>query len=176
MYGTEQIVIKSILVLVLTIIAWRVIRTTGQRSDALRRIGMVLFIVGAFVSVFWPRWLSYVANKVGVGRGTDLLLYLLIVAFLASLANQYRRSQVLERQLTKLARQIALSDSPMLTSSGTLNDAPHSPAGAQPNAPAAVAGAVSPCKHETDTPPAATSSLPGNGAQIGETRSEENEQ
>ena len=182
MYGTQQIIIKTILVVILTFISLKVIRTRSQRSEALRRIGIVLFIIGAFVSIFWPRTLSLVANKAGVGRGTDLLLYLLIVAFLASLANQYRRAQVLERQLTKLARQIALSDSPRFVRSKTgkagltragLDTCPLPPdeVGAHDAAPGSPLDLP-----DSGLPPSsapAPSPLPGNGAAIGEAGSED---
>lgn len=182
MYGTQQIIIKVILVVILTFISLKVIRTRSQRSEALRRIGIVLFIIGAFVSIFWPRTLSLIANKAGVGRGTDLLLYLLIVAFLASLANQYRRAQVLERQLTKLARQIALSDSPRFVQSKTGKAGLVQAgliAGPLPPDVAGMDDAAADCPHAAPVsgpPPSgapAPSSLPGKGAAMGEVGSED---
>ncbi len=89
-------------------IAFFVLRGGGARHQAVRRILLVLFVVGAGVSVFFPQLLTWLANLVGIGRGTDLLLYILVIAFLGFAATSYRRSRQLETQITELSRQIAL--------------------------------------------------------------------
>ena len=48
----------------------------------------------------------------GVGRGADLLLYALVVAFLISILSEFRRNTRLERQITQLARRVALDGAP----------------------------------------------------------------
>lgn len=86
-------------------------RRTGADSHlAIRRILMMLFIVAAILSVLFPQWLTWVASLIGVGRGTDLLLYALVLMFLTFVYTQYRRNLALQRQLTLLARKIALVD------------------------------------------------------------------
>ena len=50
------------------------------------------------------------ANLVGVGRGTDLLLYVLVLMFLVFVYTQSRRNSAQQRRLTLLARRIALLD------------------------------------------------------------------
>ena len=45
---------------------------------------------------------------VGVGRGTDLVLYALVVAFLSFTVTTYLRFRDLETNYTRLARRIAL--------------------------------------------------------------------
>ena len=84
------------------------LRTGADSHLAIRRLLMGLFVVVAVLSVLFPQWLSFVAGLVGVGRGTDLVLYGLIVMFLAFVYSQYRRNIALQRQLTLLARKIAL--------------------------------------------------------------------
>ena len=95
-------------VVAVVIIAFFILRGGGARHQAIRRILLVLFVLGAAVSVFFPQLLTAVAHLVGIGRGTDLLLYILVVAFLGFAATTYRRSRQLENQITELARQIAL--------------------------------------------------------------------
>lgn len=86
-----------------------VMRRTGADSHlAIRRILMMVFILAAVLSVLFPQWLTWVASLIGVGRGTDLLLYGLVVMFLVFVYTQYRRNVALQRQLTLLARKIAL--------------------------------------------------------------------
>jgi hypothetical protein len=75
-------------------------------------IGLFLtaFVLVAILSILFPQWLSLVARFVGVGRGTDLLLYGLVLAFLVYVSTAYRRNVQLDRKLTKLAREITLAE------------------------------------------------------------------
>jgi hypothetical protein len=95
-------------VIAVILIAFFILRGGGARHQAVRRILLVLFVIGAGVSVFFPQVLTWLANLVGIGRGTDLLLYILVIAFLGFAATTYRRSRQLENQITELSRQIAL--------------------------------------------------------------------
>ena len=70
---------------------------------------MFAFVIVAIVSILFPQWLSYIANLIGVGRGADLLLYALVLAFLISVATTYRRNVQLNRRITHLAREITLA-------------------------------------------------------------------
>jgi hypothetical protein len=82
----------------------------GARHLALRRIAMITFVLFAAASVLFPEVWNALANAVGVGRGTDLLLYGLILAFLGYTATSYLRFRGLEAQITLLARRIALDE------------------------------------------------------------------
>lgn len=88
-----------------------VMRRTGADSHlALRRLGFLLFVIAAVLAVLFPQWLTWIANLIGVGRGTDLLLYALIIVFLAFVLTQFRRNTSLQRQLTLLSRRIAIME------------------------------------------------------------------
>jgi len=101
--------IQILLIAAIVVLAVFMMRRTGADSHlAIRRLLMGLFVLAAVLSVLFPQWLSWVAQLVGVGRGTDLVLYALIVIFLAFVYSQYRRNLALQRQLTLLARKIAL--------------------------------------------------------------------
>ena len=52
------------------------------RAKAGVKLGFLLFIAACIWAVLRPDDLTIVANYVGVSRGTDLLLYLLVVAFM----------------------------------------------------------------------------------------------
>lgn len=84
-------------------------RRTGADSHlAIRRLLYGTFVIAAVLSILFPQWLTWFANLIGVGRGSDLLLYALIVMFLAFVYTQYRRNLNQQRQLTVLARRLAL--------------------------------------------------------------------
>lgn len=103
--------IKVILLVSITAIALVGLRAPrGARHLALRRIGLLAFVLFAAASVLFPAVWNALANAVGVGRGTDLLLYGLILAFLGYMATSYLRFRGLEAQITLLARRIALDE------------------------------------------------------------------
>ena len=68
-----------------------------------------LLWLAAAVAVWRPDLTTRVAGFLGIGRGADLLLYALALAFLASLFYFYRKSRQLEGDITRLARHIALT-------------------------------------------------------------------
>ncbi|GEA89950.1 DUF2304 domain-containing protein [Cellulomonas cellasea] len=103
--------IKVILLVSISVIALIGLRAPrGARHLALRRITLLAFVLFAAASVLFPEVWNALANAVGVGRGTDLLLYGLILAFLGYMATSYLRFRGLEAQITLLARRIALDE------------------------------------------------------------------
>jgi hypothetical protein len=75
-----------------------------------RRLLLVLVGVFGVVSVIDPRITTAVANEVGVTRGTDLLLYALVVTFAFTSANVYFRLIDLESRTVQVAREFALRE------------------------------------------------------------------
>jgi small membrane protein len=102
-------IIKLILVVgIIFIMGWFLSNRTSHQVRAWQRISLILFMaLGIFVVIF-PDSSNTLAHKVGVGRGADLLLYLLTVAFLLSILNAYLKSKEEERRVVKLARKVAL--------------------------------------------------------------------
>lgn len=101
------------ILLVVGILAIVAIALRGSRSTAylaVRRLGSVAFATAAVAAILFPNALSWVANKVGVGRGADLVLYVLAVSFVLVSVSLYQRIQHLEERILELARAIALRD------------------------------------------------------------------
>lgn len=70
---------------------------------------VLLAAVAVVVVLFARHWnTTRVAHLLGVGRGTDLVLYLLVVAVTLLALNTYLRFRAVERRLTELARDAAL--------------------------------------------------------------------
>lgn len=84
--------------------------TSSARHMAFRRLFLLLFVVGSAAAILFPGVLTRVANAVGVGRGTDLLLYILVIAFIGSLAMASRRATEQGRKLTLVTRALALQE------------------------------------------------------------------
>jgi len=85
-------------------------RAHTVRTQAAKRIGFVLFILGAVYAILRPQDVNWIAHKLGVGRGADLVLYLLVVVVAFFAANTFLRFRNLERRFTDLARAVALND------------------------------------------------------------------
>jgi len=107
---TNIVLIQVVLIVVVIAVAARLFRSRGERSQALRRIGLVLFAAFAVVSIIFPDVWNQIARLVGVGRGTDVVLYALVVAFLSFAGTTYLRFRDMETRYTRLARRIALDD------------------------------------------------------------------
>lgn len=75
---------------------------------ALRRLLGAGLVIVAAVSVAFPEITNWAANLVGVGQGSNLVLYGLVVAFLFAVTALYQRISHLEGQLTQLTRAIAI--------------------------------------------------------------------
>ncbi len=81
---------------------------TAHGVSASKKLFFLAFIAVLVVAVLAPNLVTDAANLVGVGRGTDLVLYLLAVAFGFYVVNDYLRSQDSRQQLHRLARRIAV--------------------------------------------------------------------
>ncbi len=106
-----MLVFQIIAVLAIGVAAFFMFRSGGARHQAIRRVFMLFFIVAAASSVFFPQAWTWVANLFGIGRGADLLLYLLVLIFVGYVATTYRRFREIEAQLTLIARHVALAES-----------------------------------------------------------------
>lgn len=103
--------IQIILIAAILALGFAFFRRPGSDSHlAIQRLLLLGFVLIAILSVLFPTWLSWLANLLGVGRGTDLLLYGLLVVFLVFVYTQYRRNVDLNRRITQLSRRIALDE------------------------------------------------------------------
>ncbi|RLP75996.1 DUF2304 domain-containing protein [Mycetocola tolaasinivorans] len=106
----NQFFIKAVLIAVFLIIGlFLVIPTRGARQLAVRRLTTLLLVLVAIFAVAFPDLINSLANLIGVGRGTDLLLYGLIVVFIGSSVTASRRYRQQEAQITDLARAVAIA-------------------------------------------------------------------
>jgi hypothetical protein len=86
----------------------------GVRIQASKRIAFFAFLVLNVYAVARPDDVNRLAHLLGVGRGADLLLYALIVAFVFAMLALYMRIHDDERRVTELARAVAIRDAEML--------------------------------------------------------------
>jgi hypothetical protein len=104
-------IIQFVLIAAVLLLLVFFLRNHGtSRAAASVKIGFVLFLVFGIVAVLYPNAVTALANAIGVGRGTDLLTYLLIVAFAFAMINTYLRFRELQLRQARLARAVALRD------------------------------------------------------------------
>ena len=137
--------IKVILLVAISSVALIGLRAPrGARHLALRRVALIAFVLFAVASVLFPDVWNALAHVVGVGRGTDLLLYVLIVVFLGYMTTSYLRFRGLEIQITQLSRWIALDEvgvGPVQSREPTSAESPESPESTGPTIDDATAPA-----------------------------------
>ncbi|MDQ1483317.1 MAG: small rane protein [Actinomycetota bacterium] len=104
------VLIQLVLIGVVVLTAVRLLRARGARPEAMRRLGLMLFAAFAVWSILFPSVWNQIARIVGVGRGTDMVLYALVVAFLSFTLTTYLRFRDLETRYTTLARRLALDE------------------------------------------------------------------
>jgi hypothetical protein len=97
--------------LILSIVALLVYLLRSRRNAQSRawvKVGYVLFVIAAVYAVLRPNDTTVVAHWLGVDRGTDLMLYALIIAFSFTTLSTYLRFKDLELRYARLARAVAL--------------------------------------------------------------------
>lgn len=105
-----RFIIQLVLVAFTVAIVWRLLSSSGQRTQAVRRLGFAALGLLAILSILFPKLWSQLARLVGVGRGTDLIVYGLVVAFFSFVVTSFRRNRDLEVKYTQLARRLALDE------------------------------------------------------------------
>ena len=109
----SQLIIQIVLIAALLLIAAvLLLPRKGARSLALRRLTTLALLIAGIAAVINPHWLSWLAGFVGIGRGTDLLLYVFIIVFMGHTVTAGMRASLADQQITQLARELAILNAP----------------------------------------------------------------
>ena len=98
------------IILILGLIALTLLCLAVLKSRLATRLFVLAQLMIGVVMVLFPELANCVAALVGVGRGADLMLYLLVLAVYAGALLVLAKFRRLERQITELTRKIALYD------------------------------------------------------------------
>ncbi|AWB83245.1 DUF2304 domain-containing protein [Corynebacterium liangguodongii] len=74
------------------------------------KIGFAALMVAAIRAILRPDDVTVLANWLGVDRGTDLMLYVLIMAFFFTTISAWTRFREQELRYARLARAVALQN------------------------------------------------------------------
>ena len=137
---SRQSVIQILLIAAVLAIAWRLLVGSGQRTQALRRLGLIFLLGLVIYSIIDPSktWTN-LANALGIGRGADLILYGLVVAFFGFVVTTFKRFRSMETRYTRLARRIALDEAPPASEHGKSTGRPDTLTGDVPPSPSVKA-------------------------------------
>ncbi|MBV7327895.1 DUF2304 domain-containing protein [Chloroflexi bacterium TSY] len=102
-----QLITLPLIGFVLLGLVLRLIRTDQPRLVLLFWITLWL---GAGIAIYQPDLTIRIAAMVGIGRGADLVLYLVAISFLLTLFIVYNKFRTLESNLTVLVRELAIRD------------------------------------------------------------------
>lgn len=104
-----MILIQVILVIGFGIFLFRVLANPASyQLRAWTKLLALVFVLLAVTAVLVPGITNQIARSVGVSRGADLLLYLLTMAFIFTILNDYIQSKKSQEKLVMLARKIAI--------------------------------------------------------------------
>jgi hypothetical protein len=103
--------IKALLVIsFLALLGWGFRNRAHVGLRAGMRLAAILLTGAAVASVINPNLMQDVADEVGVTRGTDLVLYVFIVVFIATAIGTYFRFREQDRRLVEVVRASAIRE------------------------------------------------------------------
>ena len=89
-------------------------RWYGVKMQAGKRLAFFAFIAVNAWAIVRPDDVTWVANQLGVGRGADLVLYLLVGGFVLAMLNTYLRFREMDRRFTQLSRALAIREAELV--------------------------------------------------------------
>src|SRR4029079_16434702 len=98
--------IQAILIALLLLIGGIYLQALASRLVS--RLALLSLLGLGVVFVVSPDLTTRIANSVGVGRGTDLLLYLFCLASVTVFLKLYKKNRAMEEKLTEVARQVEM--------------------------------------------------------------------
>lgn len=99
-------IIRIVLLSALVAIGWFVFLKRNRLPFHIVTVFAMLAVGG--LAVLFPEETDVIANAVGVGRGVDLITYVIEVTVLFVLLHYYTKFVELQRQLTDVVRELAI--------------------------------------------------------------------
>lgn len=103
-----SIVQAIVIVVALGIVMAALVGRQTHAARAWKKLALCVLALAMVVAVLFPEITNIIARAVGVGRGADLLLYLLVLAFIGYAVNNYLHQQRERETIHRLARKLAL--------------------------------------------------------------------
>ncbi|MGZ8867733.1 MAG: DUF2304 family protein [Thermoanaerobaculia bacterium] len=104
---TFQLVTLPLLAILIVVTA---MATARNRVTPRIGLGWTLLWLAAGIAIAFPDLLVWLASVLGIGRGTDLVLYVFILAGFVAFFATYLRFRRVDEQMTKIVRHIAIEN------------------------------------------------------------------
>jgi small membrane protein len=104
--------IIQIMILIFALFAFSRVYTNIKLKnlERLEAIFWGIFWILVIITTLMPEMVSNIANKFGVGRGVDLIIYFSIIILSYLIFRLYAQITKLERNITKIIRTIAIKN------------------------------------------------------------------
>jgi small membrane protein len=86
----------------------------GEQPRNIALLTVVIWLLAGF-AILRPNTTMQLAKLMGIGRGTDLILYFLVITYLISFFYVYKKLFEMESAITEIVRHLAIRD-PMYSS------------------------------------------------------------
>ncbi len=113
-------------ILLVLILALGIYFLRRSRSRLAGRVVLILFVLILSIFVLFPDITTWIANQVGVGRGTDFLFYTFALFVLYALSMIYLRLRDQDRKITQATRSLAIREARQTSASGSRARSPAS--------------------------------------------------
>jgi hypothetical protein len=98
---------QVILFAILVIFGWYVLRVRTVLTD---RIILVTLSMGGILLILYPQESTVIANRIGIGRGTDMIFYFFMLFCLFRFVGIAADRRATQKNLTEIVRQIAIQN------------------------------------------------------------------
>ena len=108
MIGIQILLITALILFAFSII---LVNPGNLKIQASKKILGIIFVFLAIFFVLFPEKSNQLAHSLGVTRGADLLLYLVVLCFIFVTLSFYLHIKEQQNEIFKLARKIAILES-----------------------------------------------------------------
>ena len=112
--------IQILLLIGIGLISLAFLRKTRSKGSTI--VLLIIAAVAAAIFILWPDFTTRIARLLGVGRGTDFVLYISIMLFAYVIIHLFGRIRKLEQLTTELLRRDAIRSASTLPFKETNND------------------------------------------------------
>lgn len=87
-----------------------ILRYRQRRIGSVASLFWLLLWIGTATVILYPNSTVVIARLLGIGRGTDLVLYISIIVIMYLLFKVYVRLEQVDREMTQIVRAIAMRE------------------------------------------------------------------
>ena len=99
-------ILFTLFALFAVVMVWK--RQNDHQLGVIAALFWIFFWILAVMAVLWPNSTTILANSVGIGRGSDFVLYIAIVLLFYLIFKLHIKIEEINRNITKVVRKDAI--------------------------------------------------------------------